>query len=573
MFDLKEIFFREPSPVGKVVDESNLVPFLKTLEEHLGAERAIEVFSIRGPNNLLNGEQLLDRFYFINPPESYKEKIEQIITFTELAREFEDVDRRDTSIKGLTNNFDEFVAIHKKLLEGDKYLTTIAFFRDTLTGVPFALAELYGVEGAVRDDSEEQYHIVEQGGSSNRKLIAIPGFTTSELVDYLIKKSEDSNGVQHNYIIEGFDTPQAALEVTTLVNSYQEARLYTNLGFTSLKGVQEANLEDLKKLSELFSYHDSSEFKRIVGSHVQGKNARVKKLLDLGEDPMAKEYLQAFDGNVQKTKAVLSKEDKPSAESISYLRTQFYQKQAIKEPNLKTLLAESRAIDAPHLFSDKIETKEAFLKMKAEYDQINNRYKEEVDDSKDLDSWEWEKLKEVHGDWRFLRDFSYQNENLDVVRSAMSFDEYEAIPIRSFKSRTLPHLLRCGYSVNQIMNACRDGVENIDLIAQRLEDNTTPLEHVVIASKIKGEGGSTYALRMLAEVPFDKHKLPYGLVSSFRAHDFTSNDVNLFLDAQNLDLYRIEGGFDGVGLVEDLLIFYNKIDKQEATPQIKSQSA
>ena len=61
-----------------------------------------------------------------------------------------------------------------------------------------------------------------------------------------------------------------------------------------------------------------------------------------------------------------------------------------------------------------------------------------------------------------------------------------------------------------------------------------------------------------SNVNFVAHDIPYSFLAGLEAHDISGIELRNFIDAQGIEHYRGEDGFDALGMIKDIRDFYNR---------------
>jgi len=534
--------------------------YLKGLQQFAGSKSAIDIVQKYSLEDLLRGQEILDKFDFRNPPKTAKGKLKQVLKFLEWDSQLENFDGRDYYLENITTTFHGFKKINEKLLSYDnKTVKGWFFFRDVLTGVPRELLEKYGVP--VTKDNRK-FHIGTEYDHSKAK--ALPGITTDELIDFLAVKEIEGNGVDEYAITQGFDDCFAAMEAASKTGEKRDAYLYAKLGFTSYEKVKEIDIEKLRQLKKSFDFtgichHYDKLFGRFVGEYIKGRTERLDEMLKLAEKKGSSDYLKAFDGSVLQVRRTfnLPEEERPSARSIEYVRNNF------SIFDFKDVIAAATEIDSPYslIFRQEFDNKEDLIAFKSEYEEKLRAYQEVIGKKPKLDYHDYKRLKEFDGDIRFLMDFGlYDLNRANKVGEAMDFETYDAIKIDSpQKGYMVSSLLEKGYNTGDITDALSGETVNQKDFVRALtffSSDSVGLKDIV---KIAQTGvDAKYAQEMLHEVSFIKENLLYSLLSGLEANEVSPQQLRTFGETVRFNKYISELGFDAVSLLNDLNVFYNK---------------
>lgn len=572
------------------------IQYVSALNNIFGAETAVEVVQKHTLDDILKGEELLDKFKFTDNPQNAKEKVRRVLEILDWNEQLNTFSSRDYQLGYLTSTYSGFKKLNERLVaEEDRKIRDWFFFRDVLTGVTGKLLEHYGIE--ITPENSSLGHVGQSAAFCSHTFKVLPGLSTDELVDYLITKELAGQRIQQYDIIGGFDDAKAALEVASIPNGDhgRKAKLYKDFGFTSLSAIKEISIEDLEKVDQGFNLGEdgsrgTEKRKRLfVHNYVKGNKEKLEKMLEVADKPNAGKYLFAFNGSMDNTHRFLthvSDDERPSPEAIKYVRDIF------GKTEFKQTLDCAKEIDSPLIKSDfwpLAEIKQGNVEH-TDYDQLviltkqyrfaNENYKKATGNN-DLNKNGYQLYQESNCDLRFLKELNidlnttYTNSpyllEANLISSTMSYDAFQELKIDSDKkARLVVRLLEKGYTGKEIQETFNGDViysANLEGILWSSDNMKIPLRD--IAEIAQYDVDPKYTIGMLNTIPFKGErktgpnsiqvfgKIPYGLLPALAAHNISQEQLNAFGNSIDLKKYTLSGNFDGVSFIADIKTFYN----------------
>ena len=574
-----EDYFSELTVKGTSRDSPDLIQkdYLLKLNQIFGPKKAISVVSNYSLSDLFRGEVLLDMGEFKDSPRTIKQKLNQI---QDVLYWNSKLDSLDTRLSGnymdvLTDTFEGAKKINERLI--NEGLTGWFLFRDVISGVPQQLLEKYGVP--VTDEAKKAgWHI----GKIYGGLKTLPNVSTEQLLDFIIDKEKNGDGIYEYGIEAGFDDVFTAMEASPKNgDGGRTAQIYLRNGFTSLEQIRSIDVATLKKLEQSFSFrgelnsgtYHRIHFNRLVSSKIKGNPSKVNEFLELAGQNDASDYLKAFDGDLVHTRRIFKfpEEERPSAWSIEYVRHNFYMKKQEKIPEFKQLLEEARELDSVprSIFGvrglTKVLERGEIFQLKLEYDAKVAEYRTMIgNDTAKFDEDKYKSLKDFEGDARFLMNLGFgERELAQKLSGQISYDDFEKLrfdggkDLGGLKARVVTYLLDEGVnltSMQELFNAYSIKGQTLDFLQKlgkgmSLDDKFKIMDAHVSVERAKD---------ITSNVNFVAHDIPYSFLAGLEAHDISGIELRNFIDAQGIEHYRGEDGFDALGMIKDIRDFYNR---------------